>query len=292
MLGAGRGAIPRGLAFRQVADGLHLRTASAESGAQDMDLTYGFASVVVDLSQDPPDPTAAISGGSRARFQKRSYVFVFAWDRFETTLTDDLKHRQFRQHRNTCQWPALGQDFQPMPVTILERTNHTLSLEMVLTESAPYSLMLSNLVNPARPGRALWSVVTYQKPVPPPVTGEDWFTAAHSRDRSENFVGPTLPDCREPSLCSIRCLRNVSATQAGEPPGLRRASLKRHIRKAREIPVVYISPRPTTYNRLDIDPVHAALTNAYFDMDATEVMIIMITMTIIVLVIMITIMIV
>jgi len=72
---------------------------------------------------------------------------------------------------------------------VIERSNATLVLQFGMLESLTYALTLEHVVNPERPGRALWTLATYERPAEV-LLFDDWKTLENRRDRVDGFVGP------------------------------------------------------------------------------------------------------
>jgi hypothetical protein len=71
---------------------------------------------------------------------------------------------------------------------ILLQSNTSISFKTVLLEGLSYVFLISDLVNPAKPGRTMWTFTTFAQPEGS--TGFDWLTLENRRDYSEDFVGP------------------------------------------------------------------------------------------------------
>jgi len=77
-------------------------------------------------------------------------------------------------------------------LTVVERTNTTLAFQIALAEGFSYRLILKDVMNPVKPGRALWTITTYERPASSSSFSSSLLLPANRRDRSENIVGPPI----------------------------------------------------------------------------------------------------
>jgi len=71
---------------------------------------------------------------------------------------------------------------------ILQQSNTSVTVKASLQENKAYVLSITELINPSKPGRSLWTFTSYAEPAGS--TGTSWLTVVNRRDDSKDFVGP------------------------------------------------------------------------------------------------------